>query len=136
MGLAVLQKPQHHGPLGGTAQCVRFFLRVHAGTENGAKLLLLLDAPGAHGGGQHQPQGFGKGAVVFFRQLTGQRQKRRQQGGIIIQHRRHGPQLLQRNVGGQLLVRKQRHHKAVHPALSQRHADPLPCSTGMPSGIR
>ena len=53
VGLAVLQKPQHHGPLGRPTQRVRLFFRVHAGTEHGAELLLHLNAPGAHGGGQH-----------------------------------------------------------------------------------
>ena len=122
--LAVLQKPQHHGPLGRPPQRVRLLLRVHAGAEHGAKLLLHLNAPGAHGGGQHQPQGLGQGAVVFLRQLTGQRQKLGQQGGIIVQHRRYGPQFLQRHVGGQLVFLQKGHHKAVHPALAQRHADP------------
>ncbi len=124
VGLTVLQKPQHHGPLGRPAQRVRLFFRVHAGAKHGAEFLLHLNAPGTHGGGQHQPQGFGQRAVVFLRQLTGQRQKRRQQSGIIVQRRRYGPQFLQRYVGGQLIFLQKGHHKSVHPALSQRHADP------------
>ena len=61
--------------------------------------------------------------MIFLRQLTGQRQKLGQQGGIIVQHRRYGPQFLQRHVGGQLVFLQKGHHKAVHPALAQRHAD-------------